>query len=58
MPVEDYHQNGKRRSLRLNEMRGECPGLPADHKAEGHLDASLQAAGAVGESRVPSGEGT
>jgi hypothetical protein len=42
----------------LTEAGGNCPELPAGHKAEGHLDASLQAARAAGASRVPSGEGT
>ena len=42
----------------MTEAGGNCPELPAGHKAEGHLDASPQAAGAVGESRVPSSEVT
>ena len=53
MDVDDYYQEGKRWWLRLREKGGKHRALPAHHKAEGYLDAYLEAAGISAERGSP-----
>ena len=53
MDVDDYYQEGKRWWLRLREKGGNHRALPAHHKAEGYLDAYLEAAGISAERGSP-----
>ena len=53
MRVEDYHQQGKRWWLRLQEKGGKHHAVPVHHKAEASLDAYLAAAGIAAEKDSP-----
>src|SRR3984885_5886724 len=53
MRVEDYHENGKRWSVRLHEKGGKLHHVPAHHNAEAYLDEYLAAAGIREEKKSP-----
>ena len=51
MNVDDYYPNGKRWWFRLHEKGGKFHEIPAHHKAEGYMDAFLDAVGPVDRRR-------